>query len=156
MKMLLSVQGWSQRDIFAVQHLISCTGPRASISSIPFYTDEEKLLGQMVCSADYIGQMSDPAYLEKLPVLFREFEESDNFRGIPPEDRLFKSVDELLRGTPFFWNRIVVPKLEHDCGGLIHYLSEPYPDGINPYVLEIEHHIDDLKESLEKASAKAS
>ncbi len=146
--MYLEEQGWPKKSIFAVQHLISCTGPRSLIDAIPFCNKMEKIMGMAVCTADYLGQMSDPKYIKKLPVLFKEFEESDDYRDIAKEDRIFKSCDELLRGTPFFWFNIVIPKLDSDCGSLYNFLAEPYPDGINPYVLEIETNVDTVKEMM--------
>ena len=146
--MYLEEQGWPKRSIFAVQHLISCTGPRSLIDAIPFYNKLEKIMGMAVCTADYLGQMSDPNYIQKLPALFLEFEESDDYRDIAKEDRIFKSCDELLRGTPFFWTNIVIPKLDNDCGSLYKYLAEPYPEGINPYVLEIEANVETVKEMM--------
>ena len=146
--MYLEEQGWPKKAIFAVQHLISCTGPRSLIDAIPFYNKLEKIMGMAVCTADYLGQMSDPKYIKKLPVLFMEFEESDDYRSIAKEDRIFKSCDELLRGTPFFWTNIVIPKMDSDCASLYKYLAEPYPEGINPYVLEIENNVEIVKEMM--------
>jgi len=133
---------WRQRDIFAVQHLISCTGPRAFIDAVPFRDEREEVLGMMLCTADYLGQMSDPRYLEKLPILFQEFEESDNFRDIPPSERIFHSAEELIQRTPDFWRESVLPKLNDECGRLYQYLAKPYPDGSNPYIERIEEHLD--------------
>ncbi len=146
--MYLEEQGWPKKAIFAVQHLISCTGPRSLIDAIPFYNRLEKIMGMAVCTADYLGQMSDPKYIKKLPVLYLEFEESDDFRCIAKEDRIFKSSDELLRGTPFFWTNIVVPKMDNDCDSLYKYLAEPYPEGVNPYVQEIENNVETVKEMM--------
>ena len=140
---------WDQADIFTVQHIISCTGPRASIDGIPFRNRSERLLGQMVCTADYLGQMSDPHYVTKLPVLFQEFEESDDFRGVDRDKRLFKSLDELIRKTPDFWQKMVLPKLEKECAGLYRYLAEPHPDGPNPYLLEVESNIAKIRQMID-------
>ena len=85
----LDKKGWRKQDISAVQHLISCTEPRSIIDAVPFKNKLERIMGESVCSADYIGQMSDPTYLYKLPALFLEFEESDNYRNIPAEKRMF-------------------------------------------------------------------
>lgn len=137
--------GWSQERIGKVQHLISCTGPRAQIGSIPFADEVEKVLGAAVCTADYLGQMSDAKYVQKLPPLFQEFEEADNYRGVPKEKRLFQSADEILRKTPGFWQYVVLPKLEVDCLGVYRYLSDPYPDGPNPYVQKIEANIEKIR-----------
>ncbi len=139
--MYLEEQGWNKRRIFTVQHLISCTGPRSVIDSIPFYTKLERVMGEAVCTADYLGQMSDPKYIRKLPVLFEEFEESDDYRQIPKADRIFKSSDAVLRGTPFFWEKIVIPKLDKDCSGLYRFLADPYPNGANPYLMKIEENV---------------
>lgn len=138
----LSDLGWSKRDIFSVQHLISCTGPRSIIDSIPFNSKLERILGEAVCTADYIGQMSDRNYVKKLSALYLEFEESDDFRDVPKEQRLFKSSDELLRGTPFFWEKTVIKKLESDCHDLYKFLAVPYPEGENPYVAKIEENVE--------------
>lgn len=137
----LSGLGWETDQIFAVQHIISCTGPRAIIDAIPFRHRAEKLLGQMLCTADYLGQMSDPQYVEKLPVLFLEFEESDDYRGIPPSRRMFPNVEELMRKTPDFWSYAVLPKLDYDCAGVYRYLGIPDPDGANPYLEEVESNL---------------
>ena len=142
----LSDKGWNKRDIFSVQHLISCTGPRSNINTIPFHDKAERLMGEAVCTADYIGQMSDYNYVQKLPALYLEFEESDDYRKIPKDNRLFKSKEELLTGTPYFWEQIVIQKLENDCGGLLYYLSDPYPDGRNPYIQKIEENVSKVRE----------
>jgi len=143
--LFLGVRAWDAEDIDAVQRLISCTGPRSRIDLVPFADELEAMLGRAVCTADYVGQMSDPKYPDKLPGLFMEFEESDDYRRIPREDRLFKSLDSLLRGTPMFWEKMVVPRLEVDCQGLFHYLAVPYPDGTNPYVEKILTNIDEVR-----------
>jgi len=144
----LSASGWSPRDTFAVQHIISCTGPRALIDAIPFRHRSEKLLGQMVATADYLGQMSDPQYVGKLPVLYKEFEESDNYRGVSKHRRLFSSYEDLLEKTPGFWRNVVLPKLTHDCSGLFRYLASPFPGGNNPYIKQVETNITIIEECL--------
>lgn len=138
----LTENGWPKDEIFAVQHLISCTGPRSIIDSIPFSSTIERVMGEALCTADYLGQMSDPGYVDKLPVLFSEFEESDDFRGIEPSERLFKSVEQLIHSTPVFWRKAVIPKLEKDCHGLYRYLADPYPEGINPYIECVEKNVE--------------
>lgn len=153
-QLCLSEMGWPVDSIFSVQHCISCTGPRAVISSIPFRSREEKILGQSICTADYIGQMSDPAYVEKLPTLFCEFEESDNFRQIPTEERLFPSAYEMIARTPQFWEHGVLPKLQKECGGLFRFLEVPYSSGHNPYFRKIEANIDRIR-SMDSAAIRA-
>ncbi len=148
----LSQKEWQKKDITTVQHLISCTGPRSIIDAIPFHNPLEKIIGESVCSADYLGQMSDPDYLHKLPNLFLEFEESDNYRNIPKDNRMFKNTEELFRGTPIFWEKLVIPKLDKECHGLFRFLAQPWPNGVNPYVQKIEEHI----RTIEKESVNLS
>ncbi len=132
---------WSRFEIYVVQHIISCTGPRSIIDAVPFNNEMERIMGEAACAADYLGQMSDPQYKQKLLSLFMEFEESDDYRKILKEDRMFKSSEEILRSTPYFWDNIVIPKLDKDCHSLYKYLSQPYPDGVNPYLQKVEEHI---------------
>jgi len=137
-ELYLTRKGWRRAEIFVVQHLISCTGPRSMPETIPFSSALERFLGQSICTADYLAQMSDPDYVEKLPTLFSEFEESDDYREIPVENRTFRSSEELVRLTPLFWERIVIPKLKTECNGAYRYLASPYPDGENPYFQGVE------------------
>lgn len=130
----LARAGWPREDIRGVRNLICCTGVDANIAAIPFADKAEKLVGQMVCTADYLGQMSDPAYIDKLPELFEEIKESDEFRGISPEHRLFRTVNDLITKTPAFWTHHVRHKLEDACGGVHRFLAKPYPGGVNPYM----------------------
>ncbi len=145
----LTKRGWARQDILAVEHLIRCTGPRSRLSEIPFQTPCEKLLGQMVCTADFVGQMSDPGYVGKLPTLYREFVESYDFQGLAPSDRPFISYEDLLRKTPGFWQRFVIPRMESDCGGTWRFLADPIT-GENPYRAAIERNIAAI-ESLVKS-----
>ncbi|MGJ3243924.1 MAG: hypothetical protein ACFE0O_13360 [Opitutales bacterium] len=147
--LFLQERGWEQKDIFSVQHLISCTGPRSDVTAIPFFDDTERFLGRCVATADYIGQMSDPKYPEKLDVLFEEFEESDNFRSIPKEDRLFKSREDLIRKTPGFWTFVLENKLKKECAGVFRYLERPPGSGENPYIQSVEQNLDRIRERLE-------
>ncbi len=140
--------GWTQEDIDSIQRFISCTGPNANIDAIPFADHKEKVLGESVRTADYLGQMSDPRYVIKLPVLYQEFEESDRFRGIPKEKRLFKNVHELLSNTPDFWENVVKKTLDETCHGLYKYLSIPYPGGRNPYYEKVEENINIVRQMM--------
>ncbi len=141
--------GFSPAEISSIQRFIRCTGPRAVISAIPFPSESERVVGMAVCTADYLGQMSDPKYLAKLPGLFREFQENDEFRGIPREKRLFPSAEALRQGTPAFWRDLVIPRLINQCGQLYRWLATPNVKGINPYWERVRANI----AQIEKQSA---
>jgi hypothetical protein len=149
----LQERGWDQKDIFSVQHLISCTGPRSDVTAIPFFDATERRLGQCVATADYLGQMSDPKYPEKLDVLYEEFEESDDFRGIPREDRVFRSREDLIRKTPGFWTVVLENKLGKECGRVYRYLERPLGSGNNAYIQAVEDNLVRIRQRLESLSA---
>jgi hypothetical protein len=140
-QILLLEQGWEQPDIDRVCSLILCTGPRSKFSGTKWGSPAHRLLAQAVCTADFLSQMSDPGYVQKLPDLFAEFAESDQANQVPLEKRLFKTVDDLFRNTPAFWENFVVKKLVEECGDVGRFLADPYPDGPNPYQLQVKENI---------------
>lgn len=140
----LKNRDWDDGAIEAVEHLISCTGPRANLASIPFDSDIEKILGQAVCTADFIGQISDPGYVEKLPALFKEFTESFDFQGIPPEEWPYSSSQDMLTKTPVFYEKFVVPHMEDDCGNVWQYFADP-ETGENPYLDSVNANIERIR-----------
>jgi hypothetical protein len=132
---LLSL-GCTAEEIEGVQNSIRCTGINSRIDEIKFRSETEHMTGCMVATADYLGQMADPDYPAKLPALFSEFEESNNFSRVPFETRPFRSAKELMTKTTAFWNGFTLPKLDTDYRGLYRVLAEP--DGRNPYVEAVE------------------
>ena len=62
---------------------------------IKFPGNHTMMLGQIVSTADYAGQMADRAYLEKLPLLFEEFREAQYGD--------YQDADELLKKTGQFY-----------------------------------------------------
>lgn len=133
--------GVSLDELDGVLGAIRCTNPSAMIRRLHFEQPIEGIVGCAVATADYIGQMSAPNYLAQLPLLFAEFEESDNFAGVPAEQRPFRSVDELIAKTPLFWRTAVLPKLENELLGLYRFLARPYPDGPNAYIEAVNQNI---------------
>lgn len=144
---LLEKRGSPNDDITFVENLISATGARVDVSRIPFRSHIERLLGQAVCTADYIGQISDPHYPDRLESLFGEFVESYRYQQIPREDWPFKSYKTLLRRTPAFWEKFVRPKLDSECGGLWRYLEHPVT-GDNPYMASVERNLATIRKRI--------
>lgn len=120
---------------------IRCTGPTSNIHHLHYTNDLDLLLGCCVATADYLGQMAANDYPEELDILFSEFEESDDYLGVPPEKRVFKSAADLVAKTPGFWRHLVRPKLETDFRGVYRFLANPYPTGSNPYLEAVERNI---------------
>jgi hypothetical protein len=137
----LAEENWAPDDIERACSLILCTGPRSNLGGTKFGDPTHRLLAQAVCTADFLSQMSDPGYLQKLPDLFEEFVESDRSNNIPADQQQFKTLGDLYRNTPTFWEKFVMPKLQHECGNIGRYLADPFPDGPNPYFDQVQANI---------------
>lgn len=140
-KQFLLEQGWEEDLIRITSRLIASTGPRAVIDGIPFKSQSESNLAKMLGTADFLAQMADPLYVEKLPALYSEFKEFDQFRGLQPDERIFPSFESLLSGTPEFWDKLVLPKLDYEYSKVYTLLNTPYPSGPNLYLLQAEDNI---------------
>lgn len=68
-------RGYYETDVEFCRNCLLCTGFSTKINTIGFRSDEERLAGYLLGSADLLGQMADRTYLEKLLFLFREFRE---------------------------------------------------------------------------------
>ena len=82
-------------DIRDCSHMILCTTLRTQIKDIPFQSPEIELGGKILATADLLGQMADRDYLEKLLLLYEEFQEA----GLP-----YDSMYDLLEKTPDFFD----------------------------------------------------
>jgi hypothetical protein len=153
---LLSEKGFSITDVRSVQNMIRCTGVHVDLTRIPFEGELERVVGYALGTADLLGQMSAEDYIDKLDILFAEFEESAKFyEGKMAGTLDFTSSDDLSRRTPAFWTGYVLPKLERDFWGIYKFLNRPYPDGPNEYVQRINANIQRLRERLASTSPSA-
>lgn len=137
----LPTLGATEAEIGGVLGAINCTGPTKEISRLHFRDPIERFIGCALATADYLGQMAAPDYPDELEILFNEFAESDDFTHVPPSLRVFHSADDLIRRTPEFWRKTVLPKLERDFEGVYRYLSAPYPNGHNDYIAAVARNI---------------
>jgi hypothetical protein len=87
--------GYSSEDFLFCRNCLKCTGLEVKIGELEFISHNHETLGQMLGTADLLGQMADRTYLEKLPFLYREFKEG----GVPD----FADELDLLQKTPGFW-----------------------------------------------------
>jgi hypothetical protein len=134
---LLKEKGFASTDIQAVQNMIRCTGVNANLASIPFQSDLEKKVGFALGTADLLGQMAAGDYIDKLDILYLEFEESNRYNQKIAGPGIFCSADDLRQKTPLFWDKYVLPKIKNDFQGLYQYLARPYPGGVNEYLERI-------------------
>ena len=137
----LPTLGATEADIEGVLGAITCTGPTKEISRLHFRQPIERIIGCSLATADFLSQIAASDYPDLLEPLFHEFEESDDYVHIPPSKRHFRSADELLERTPFFWSHYVMPKLEGDFQAVYRFLADPYPHGRNAYIEAIKRNI---------------
>ena len=113
-----------------LEPIIYCSDPLLSLSRINFPNERVRLLGQLVGTADLVGQLADRVYLEKLLFLYQEFQEA----GIGN----YKSLHDLMRQTKKFY-AIVQNKLDGDFAALYTRLSFHFKDTLgvaNNYYME--------------------
>lgn len=139
---LLADKGFTTEDAGTIMRMIRCTGVNVKLDAIPFQSELERIIGFCIGTADLLGQMAAADYVDKLPILFAEFAESARYSGTKT---MFESAEHLLRMTPGFWEKYVLPKIEKDFQSVHRFLAEPYPDGPNPYLAAIEANIERSK-----------
>lgn len=151
---LLTEKGFSRKEIKSVQNMIRCTGVNVDLSKIPFETEEERVLGFALGTADLLGQMAADDYIDKLGILFTEFEESAKYNaGKFTAAGTFSSADELRSKTPIFWEKYVLPKIRGDFQGLYRYLGRPMNEDDNPYLDRIRLNLKRLQRELQAIAA---
>ena len=97
------------------RNYLRCTGLDVQISELKFQTREHEILGQIVGTADLIGQMANENYLEKLPFLYDEFKEG----GVPG----YSNKLDLMKKTPAFWEMVKI-RLANELGHVDRYLRD--------------------------------
>lgn len=132
--------GFSADEMAEINAAIRCTGPRNKIANVQFPRPAARVLATLVVTADYLSQMAAPDYVDKLPALFREFEEANDFNGVPRQERPFQSVAQLIRATPMFWEKVVRPMLDRDLDAVYRFVAL-LPDGTNPYLAGVESNL---------------
>lgn len=150
---LLAAKGLPAAEIQSVQNMIRCTGVNVDLARIPFQNELEKKLGFALSTADLLGQMAAPDYIEKLGILYQEFDESNRFNGKEAGAGIFTSAEDLRRKTPAFWEHYVQPRINQDFQGLHRFLNRPVPDGPNPYLDKIGRNIARLQADLGQETA---
>lgn len=110
MRKYLTDANCSPEDIENCSRFIRCTILHLPPKGIDFPTDEIRNLGFIVGSADLSAQLADRLYLEKLLLLYQEFEEA----RLPG----FDTELELLKKTKDFYKSIAKKRLIEDLGGV--------------------------------------
>jgi hypothetical protein len=144
----LRLKGFDDRSISNVTSAIRCTGVGTTPENTDFDSEEERIIGHALGTADLLGQMSAPDYLEKLPSLFAEFEEAYRFEGIDKILRMgvqiFNNADELIMNTDYFYKNIVMVRFLM-MDSMYSYLPCHFKTSNNPYIEAIEENIRRIK-----------
>ena len=109
--------GFSSQDSAYCRCCVQCTGLEVKINELQFECERHRAVGCMLGTADLLGQMADRTYLERLPFLYREFEE-----GKVPG---FESELDLLRKTPAFWE-FTQHRLAVELGNMDRYMLDHF------------------------------
>ena len=123
MKKYLTKTSYSSTAMEDCSHLIMCTILNLSPDQIPFRSKEVKMIGKIVGSADLMAQMADRAYLEKLLLLYEEFEEA----GLPG----YKSEFELLQKTEDFYKLVARKRLAEDFDNVAAFMRPHFKERWN-------------------------
>ncbi len=116
-------KGFSAADVEICANWIRCTILSFAPQQIPFTSKGHQTLGFIVGTADLMAQMADRLYLEKLLLLYKEFEEA----RLPG----FDSELELLQKTKDFFEIIAQKRLAEDLGGVSRYMRTHFKNWLN-------------------------
>jgi len=116
-KNYLTQKGFDTDSVQAGSVIIKATDISVRIEEIPFHREKWELLAKIMATGDIVAQMADRFYLEKLLLLYREFDE-----GKVPG---FQSELELLSRTIGFYE-YARKRMDNDLGGFRKYLRRHF------------------------------
>ena len=144
MEKYLAEKGYSAEDIRDCGHIIKCTEFFFPIEDIPFESEEVRIMGKVLGTADLVAQMADKNYQEKLPLLFLEFQEA-GMEG-------FETPLELLKKTEEFYLSVVRKRMAGVLGGVssaaLYHFRERWKIDKNLYEESIKYNIRQMKETV--------
>ena len=145
MRGYLSGRGVPEEDLLDCSHIIQCTILSLSTREIPFRSADIEILGKILGSADLAAQMADRSYLEKLPLLFLEFEEA----GVEG----FESPLALFKNTEAFYHSVararMVKELDNVAAAYIHHFRSRWQIDRDLYDQSIRNNIKYMREATE-------
>jgi len=137
MQRYLSEKNVPDESVEGCSHMIMCTILNLPVSEIPFRSEGTRILGRVVGAADLLAQIADRYYLEKLLLLYKEFEEA----GIPG----FNTEFDLLRKTEAFYKNVAQIRLSQDLDGVSSHMLSHFKTRWNldkdVYKESIDHNI---------------
>lgn len=116
-------KGFSAGEIETCSNFIRCTILSLAPCQVPYSSTKRQKLGYIVGSADLLAQMADRLYLEKLLLLYQEFEEA----RLPG----YGSELELLRKTKGFFEVVAKKRLNENFGGICRHMRTHFKSWLN-------------------------
>jgi len=139
-------KGFAAAEIETCANFIRCTILSLPPAEVPFPLPAHRNLGYIVGTADLLAQMADRFYLEKLLLLYKEFEEA----RLPG----FDSELELLQKTKAFFEIVAQKRLNDDLGGVCQHMRSHFKQwrsiDADLYAESITNHITYLESLTEK------
>ncbi len=134
----------------SLEPMMLSTDHMGDFHKINFPDERVRLLGQIVATADLVGQMSDRTYLEKLLFLYLEFKEAHLGN--------YQSMLDLLRKTKVFYEFIRKEKLDGELECLYTKLTFHFKDWFgaerNYYMESLEKNMDYLSQAAQLNEAE--
>ncbi len=134
----------------SLEPMMLSTEHMSDFHKINFPDERVRLLGQIVATADLVGQMSDRTYLEKLLFLYLEFKEANLGN--------YESMLDLLRKTKGFYELTRQKRLDGELEGLYTKLTFHFKDcfGVerNYYLESLERNMDYLSQASQLDEAE--
>ncbi len=90
-------------------------------------------VGACVALGDWLSQMGDEQYVEKLGKLYQEFDEFQKYHNL----KMYSGLEDLISKTPGFWYKLVKPLLNNKFYALYEYTS-------SNYITMVENNINNL------------
>jgi len=138
LKNYLLDKNFSNEDIENCSNFIRCTILSLSPSAISFSSKEIETLAKIVGSADLLAQMADRFYLEKLLLLFKEFEEA----RLPG----FDSELTLLQKTKDFYDLVAKKRLYEELDGVCDYMRFHFK---NKWNLDRDFYFESIEKNIQ-------
>jgi hypothetical protein len=141
----------------SAREIVHLTGYEKQPDQVQVANEQDRLVGNIVATADLITQMADRCYLEKCrDRLYPELVLGSMERGMNPlaPAPIYKSAQDLLRQTPEFYRRYVRKRLKQYFQDVFQYAAVFF-NGNNPYIDRIEKTISYLEELLTAENLEA-
>ncbi|NLB35036.1 MAG: hypothetical protein GX817_04360, partial [Elusimicrobia bacterium] len=140
----LKAERFSRKEIALSGKLIETTDLFTTISDLKFASEIDRILGNILGTADLAGQMAARTYLERLQYLYEEFLDA----GLP----VYSSEFDLVSRTGDFYENTVKIRLIDDFQNAINYAQIHFKarSGIdeNIYITSIENQLKYLRDSV--------